>query len=166
MDKIFAYMQTYGLPILVIAVCVIAFIGLLKFFKVFNKIESKDVKKCIYYALDVILAFGGAAIYFATFHIDFAEFVGYAFAQLGVTTTLYSIYEHFGIRKLFHFVGGLIIEHIKKNPESQFAKSVKKIGLDKALEDIQAQIAERDTKAAEEAKKAAEAQQQPTAPIQ
>ena len=163
---IFDYLQTYGLSILVIAICVIAFIGLLKFFKVFSKIESKDVKKCIYYALDVALAFGGAAIYFVIFHIDFSEYVGYSFAQLGITTTLYSFYEHFGIRKLFHVIGAFLCEHIKRNPESAFAKTAKKYGLDKALENIQAQIAERDAKVAEEAKKVVEATEQPAAPIQ
>lgn len=129
MDKLLEYISIYGWAILVIAVCIIAFIGILKVCKVFSKIKSSSVKKLIYYALDVALAFGGSAIYFAIFHKSFGGYVVYSVAQLVVTTTLYAIYENFGVRKLVQCVISLVASWVKKNPDKKLAKTLKKLGL-------------------------------------
>lgn len=163
MDKVVEYIQTYGWSILIIAVCVIVFIGILKLCKVFDKIKSSAVKKVIYYGLDVALAFGGSAIYFACFHKSFTGYVVYSVAQLVVTTTLYAIYENFGIRKLVQCLISVVANWIKKNPDKEFSKWAEKVGLEASLVAIQNKIADRDAKLAEEAKKAEEAKlAQPT----
>lgn len=129
MDKIISYVETYGLAILVIALITIFLIGTLKVCKVFSKIQSAKIKKLVYYICDVVLAFGGSAIYFAIFKINFSEYLVYAGAELGVTTTLYAVYENFGIRELVKMVVNIIANAIKGNPDAKINKQLKKLGL-------------------------------------
>ena len=169
MDKLLEYISIYGWAILVIAVAIIVFIGILKVCKVFSKIKSSGVKKLIYYGLDVALSFAGSAIYFAIFHKAFTGYVVYSFAQLFVTTTLYAIYENFGIRKLVQYLIGLVASWIKKNPDSKLSKDLKKFGLGaEQIEEIKSavngKVAENAQKA-EEAKKAQEVAKAETAPV-
>ena len=127
--EIISYVETYGLSILVIALCIISIIGILKLCKVFNWIKSKDVKKFVYYISDIVLAFGGAAIYFAIYKISFSEYLMYAGAELGTATTLYSLYEYLGARKVFRLLLDVFKKWIKGNPESKIAKQLKSLGL-------------------------------------
>lgn len=150
MEQILHYIQTYSLPVFIIATCIIMLIGILKLCKVFDKISSSNVKKFIYYLLDVVLAFGGVAIYFAIFKIDFSGYLMFSLTQIGATTTLYAIYENFGIRKLVQMLFAKIESWIEKNPKTQFSKWAKKLGLDKGLETIQAMIADEEAKKQEE----------------
>lgn len=122
MEKLLEYVQNYGVSILVIAVCIIAFIGILKLCKVFNKISNSNVKKFIYYAIDVVLAFAGSAIYFACFHKSFGGYVMYSVAELTVVTTLYAIYENCGIRKLVRMLLTLVASWLKSNPDKKVQK--------------------------------------------
>lgn len=146
MDKILGYIETYGLAIIVIAVCIIAIIGILKLCKVFDKIKSSEIKKLIYYALDVALAFAGSAIYFAGFHKAWSGYWLYSLAQLGVTTTLYALYENFGLRKFVQWLISIIAGWFKKNPNNELSKWANKVGLTESLETIQNMIAEQDAK--------------------
>lgn len=129
MDKIIAYVEQYGLPILVIAVCIIAFIGILKLCKAFCWIKSSKIKKLVYYISDIALAFGGAAIYFALYKISFSEYLVYVGAELGVTTTLYAVYENFGIRELWKLLLEVFAKWLKGNPDNKIAKQLKSLGL-------------------------------------
>lgn len=149
MDKILGYIETYGLAIIVIAVCIIAIIGILKLCKVFDKIKSSEIKKLIYYALDVALAFAGSAIYFAGFHKDWTGYWLYSLAQLGVTTTLYALYENFGLRKFVQWLISIIAGWFKKNPNNELSKWANKVGLTESLETIQGMIAEQNAKTEE-----------------
>lgn len=146
MDKLLGYVETYGLAIIVIAVCIITIIGILKLCKVFDKIKSSEIKKLIYYALDVVLAFAGSAIYFAGFHKDWTGYWLYSLAQLGVTTTLYALYENFGLRKFVKWLISIIAGWFKKNPNNELSKWANKVGLTESLETIQGMIAEQNAK--------------------
>ena len=129
MDKIIAYVEQYGLAILVIALCIIAFIGILKVCKAFCWIKSSKIKKLVYYIADIGLAFGGAAIYFAIYKISFAEYLVYTGAEIGVTTTLYAVYENFGVRELWKLLLGVFAKWFKGNPDHKIAKQLKSLGL-------------------------------------
>ena len=129
MEQILEFITRYGLPVFVIASCIIAVIGILKLCKVFDKIKSADVKKCIYYILNFVLAFGGVAIYFGIFHISFSGYVVFAFTQVTATTTLYSIYEHFGVRKLVRMFINWLALKFKKDPNCKVVKTLKSLGL-------------------------------------
>lgn len=143
-SKAWALVEAYGLSVLVIAVSIIAFIGILKLCKVFDKITNKDIKKFIYYAIDIVLAFAGSAIYFAAFKIEWSAFAAYSIAELTVVTTLYSIYEHFGVRKFVRWIIGLVAKWIKKNPDKQLSKWANKVGLESAIEKINVEIQQKE----------------------
>lgn len=150
LSKAWALVEAYGLSVLVIAVSIIAFIGVLKLCKVFDKIQNKELKKFIYYAIDIVLAFGGSAIYFAAFKLDWSAFVAYSVAELTVVTTLYSIYEHLGGRKFVRWIIGLVAKWVKKNPDAQLSKWANKVGLETAIEKINVEIETAKKKEAEE----------------
>lgn len=148
MEQILAYVNQYGLSVFTIASCIIVFIGFLKLCKVFTKIENnKQIKKFVYYLLNVALAFGGAAIYFATFKLSWSEYVFFSCAQVTATTTLYAIYENLGARKLVQIIISNIAEWIKKNPERKTAKALKNLGLtEEMLNKLQAIAIEENNK--------------------
>lgn len=129
MEQIFEFITCYGLPVFIIASIIIGFIGILKLCKVFNKITNANIKKLIYYILNIVLAFALSAIYFAIFQINFSGYIAYAFTQISATTTLYAIYENFGVRKLVQIFLNWIASKFKKDPESKFVKTLKSIGL-------------------------------------
>lgn len=153
MDKILSYVETYGLSILVIAICVIALIGILKLCKVFDKIQSKDIKKVIYYALDVVLAFAGSAIYFACFHKEWNGYWLYSLAQLATTTLLYSLYENFGVRKLVQYLLSLVAKWLKRNPEKELSKWAEKVGITESIEKLQIILADKKARTEQEVSK-------------
>lgn len=100
MEQILEYIANYGLPVFVIASVIIGFVGILKLCKVFDKITNKTARKAVFYAVDMVLSFAGVAIYFAIFKIDFAGYIAFVCTQIGATTTLYALYENFGVRNL------------------------------------------------------------------
>lgn len=108
------FITTYGLPILFISIAVIFVIGVLKYFKVFDKIKSANVKKCIYYALDIVLSFSFVAIYFAVDKISFTTYLNYCFKTITAVTAIYAIYENFGLRKLLRWLGTCFINFVAK----------------------------------------------------
>ena len=150
LSKAWALVEAYGLSVLIIAVTIIAFIGVLKLCKVFDKIQNKDLKKFIYYAIDIVLAFGGSAIYFAAFKLDWSAFVTYSVAELTIVTTLYSLYEYLGGRKFVRWIIGIVAKWIKKNPDAQLSKWANKVGLETAIEKINVEIETAKKKEAEE----------------
>lgn len=140
MEQILEFISQYGLPVFIIASCSILLIGILKLCKVFNKISNKHIKKLIYYILNVVLSFGGAAIYYAAFKIGFNSYLIFCLTQVSATTTLYAIYENFGVRKLVQIGLAWVTSWSKKNPESKFTKAAKALGFDE--EKISAMLAE------------------------
>lgn len=60
--------------------------------------------------------------------------------QVSATTTLYAIYENFGVRKLVQIGLAWVASWSKKNPESKFTKAAKALGFDE--EKISAMLAE------------------------
>lgn len=139
MEQILAYIKGHGLPTFVIASCIIVIIGILKLCKVFTKIENKNIKKLIYFILDVALSFGGAALYHVIFHVGFDGYLLFSFTQVSATLTLYQIYENIGARKLWQIILAGIASWFKKHPENKYVKTLKKLGLtEEAIQRIQA----------------------------
>lgn len=139
MNEISTFIVTYGLPVFIIACCIIAVIGILKLCKVYDLIKSSEIKKCVYYISVVALSFAGAAIYFAIFNIAWSGYALFVLSQIGATTTLYQIYENLGVRKFVR----MIIEYIQTaltNKDSKFTKLVNKIGLDEAVKKLQVAV--------------------------
>lgn len=154
MEEIATFITEYGLPVFIIACCIIALIGILKLFKVFDLIKSDDIKKCVYYILVVSFSCIFAAIYFAIFDVSWSGYLLFIVSQIGATTTLYQIYENLGIRKCVR----LFIEYIQKvlaSKDSKFTKLINKIGLDEAVKELQT-VVEAEKQKQEQAKVEAE----------
>lgn len=134
------YISKYGISLLVIACIIIACIGILKACKVFNKIPSANVKKVLYYALDIAFAFAFAAIYFALSKHGFAKYLAYTGAEICVVTTLYAVYENFGVRKLLEVVVALIQKALAKKKNVKLTKIVEQLGIENSLIEIQNMI--------------------------
>lgn len=145
------YIESYGLPILVIAICAIIILGILKLCKVFDKITNKDIRKCVFLIIDVVLAFGLAAIYFALFNKAFSGYVVYSGTQFVVIVALYAMYENWGLRKIVQILLSAITNWFKNDKESKFKKLAIKLGLDQAVMTLNKTIAEEADKKAKQA---------------
>ena len=66
-DKLAGLVSEYGLPVILISIITIFLIGTLKYFGVFKKIQNDNIKKAIYYGLDILLSFGITALYYVIF---------------------------------------------------------------------------------------------------
>lgn len=157
MEVLTNYITSYGIPVFVIACCIIAVIGVLKLCGAFNKITNAEVKKVVYYGLDVVLAFAGSAIYFAAFKIPFnVHYAMFSCTQVGATTALYAIYENIGVRKFVRYIIALVQGWFAKNPDNKFAKLVEKFGFEESTKKIAELKIKADEKAKAEAAKKAE----------
>ena len=145
------YIESYGLPILVIAICIITLLGILKLCKVFNKINNKDVRKCIFLIIDLVLSFGFAALYFTLFDKAFSGYLVYGGAQFVVTVVLYAIYENWGVRKLVQIILAIIAKWFASDKAKKFKKLAVKLGLDQAVIALNKAIAEEADKKAKQA---------------
>ena len=138
--------ETYGFAVLFIAVGIIAFIGLLKICGVFKCLTGKKVlKTAVYYSLDIVLSFGVAALYFKLADKDFAQYLTYCAAQVAVTTTLYAVYENFGLRALIQKIVASIQTAIKNSKNEQLVRFVQQMGIDNVLQEIQKLVTQTDS---------------------
>lgn len=129
MEHIFTFVEHYGLPAFVIAACTILILGILKLCKVFDKIQSKNVKKTIYLVIDIVLAFVGTAIYYAIFGISFNTAYLYAsLMQIGATLSAYAIFEGTHLREGLLMILTWIKSWFKTHPDA-LDKALKKLGL-------------------------------------
>lgn len=158
MEQILKFIGSYGLPVFIIATCIIVFLGILKLCKVFSKIQNANVKKFIYYVIDIALSFGGVAIYFAIFKVSFTDYFALVFTQISATTTLYAIYENLGARKLVQLFWKWFGSAVEKDKHKQLIKFAKSVGLDKAVEELK-EVSLKEAEKLEAEKKAQEPQQ-------
>lgn len=146
MEQILEFIQTYGLPVFVIASCIIALLGVLKLCKVFSKIKNANAKKFIYYMIDIVLSFGGVALFFVIFHIEFNDYLTLCITQVSATTTLYAVYENLGARKLVEMFWSWFGGVVEKDSHKQLIKFAKSVGLDNAIEELKKFSLEQATK--------------------
>lgn len=129
MEQILEYITKYGLSVFVIASLIIGFVGILKLCKVFDKITNKTLRKSIFYAVDMVLSFAGVAIYFAIFKIGFAGYIPFVCTQIGATTTLYALYENFGVRNLVKMFIDWIFTKLYGDANTKLAQALDKLGI-------------------------------------
>lgn len=138
MEQVLNYILAYGPTAFLIGLIIITFIGILKLCKAFDWIKNKDVKKLVYYILNISLSFGVVALYFVIYKLDFSGYLAFSFSQIGSTTALYAIYENLGLRKLWQMALSWIASWFKSNPENKYVKALKGLGLtDDAIKRIQ-----------------------------
>lgn len=115
MDKmIFEFAKLYGNILLLLALSGIFLLGVLKFFKVFDKIE-KSKRKYIYAGISAGLSILASVIYLAyngTLTVTMVLALCPAIYMLNQSA--YAVYENFGIRKGLAKVGVTILTIVAK----------------------------------------------------
>ena len=155
LEQVIAFIEQRGLPAFVIAISTIAILGLFKLCKMFNKIQSKAIRKSVYLVIDIALAFAGTAIYYAIFKMNFdLGYVVYSLVQVSSTLSLYALFENMHIRELVNKLIHWVISWFKTNPNA-LKKTLKKLGVP---EDTATKILSEADNAVKAAKAQAEAQ--------
>ena len=126
-EMIINFAIAYGWELLLTAFSGIFLLGVLKFFKVFDKIP-KEKRKYAYGAISSCLSIMASAIYLIIVGgFEIASFVVIAGAIYGLNQTMYSIYENSGLREAFrcagrafiHLIAGKEIEKAKQEIQSK-----------------------------------------------
>lgn len=114
-EMIIKFFSEYGLVLTLIACSGILLLGILKFFKVFDKIE-KEKRKYIYAAVSSGFSILASAIYLAcTSGFEAKSFGVIAAAIYMLNQAVYSVYETFGLREGVKKFGDIIINIIAGN---------------------------------------------------
>lgn len=113
--------KKYDYKIIIMACAGIFLVGILKFFKVFEKI-SKTNRKYVYAALSATMSAAAATAYLLiTKQFDIKSAAVYAVSVLILNQTLYAFYEIAGMRALLRGFGNLIIKTILKGKINDIA---------------------------------------------
>lgn len=112
MDELLVFFQQYGLWLTVIAVLGIVILGVLKYCKVFSKLEEK-VRHILYLVISVGLSIIGSVIYLACVHqLDISYIAILATAIFALNQAAYTIYDTTTLKelvaKLLNWIKGLI----------------------------------------------------------
>lgn len=114
-EMILNFFSTYGWQLTLIALGGIVILGVLKAFKVFDKIP-KDYRKYIYAAIATLLSAIGSVVYLvvnkAFGWTSFILLVGVLYA---LNQTMYAVYETYGVRRLFKWIADTIKKLFTKN---------------------------------------------------
>lgn len=130
-EMILQFITTYGWQLALISCGGIFVLGVLKFFRVFDKIE-KDKRKYVYTAISAGISIGASAIYL----LCVGGFVWSAFGVLSgaiytFNQAIYSMYETLGIRAGLRKLGDVIISIVAKQ---QLANEKAKITAQETVE--------------------------------
>lgn len=112
MDELLVFFQQYGLWLTIIAVLGIVILGVLKYCKVFSKLEEK-VRHILYLVISVGLSIIGSVIYLACVHqLDISYIAVLAIAIFALNQAAYTIYDTTTLKelvaKLLDWIKGLI----------------------------------------------------------
>lgn len=111
-EMILQFVATYGWQLGLIACSGIIVVGVLKFFKVFNKID-KNKRKYVFAGISAGISIIASAIYLVIISaFNWAGFGVIAGAIYTVNQALYTVYENTGLRALVRKLGDLFIHFI------------------------------------------------------
>ena len=126
--------KQYDYKIIIMACVGIFFVGVLKFFKVFEKI-NKTNRKYIYAALSAAISVIAAAVYLIIIkQFNIKNAAVYALSVLILNQTIYVFYEVAGLRALLRAFGNLIINTILKGKINDTASLKVNSKIDSKLE--------------------------------
>lgn len=121
-EMIIQFITTYGWKLALIACSGIVVLGILKFFKIFDKIE-KSKRKHIYGSISSAISIISSGIYLTIVGgFTWAGFGVIAGAIYAINQALYATYENSGLRNLVKKIGKLFIRFIAKD-EIESAKA-------------------------------------------
>lgn len=115
MAQLEQFVTSHSLNVIVLAFIIIMFVGILKFFGLFNKITSKDIRNFIYLIIDIALSFGLGALYIVMFGLSWVAYIPLVAELVPAVLVGYSIYDGIGIKRFVKFVGNFIVNVVAKN---------------------------------------------------
>ena len=124
-EMIIQFVSTYGWKLALIACSGIFVLGILKFFKIFDKI-NKENRKYVYAGVSSGLSISASAIYLIVVGgFSMVCFSVVAGAIYALNQSIYAVYENSGFRTLLRKLGNLFINFVAKN---QLQTAKEKIG--------------------------------------
>ena len=118
-------MQNYGWQLTLIAIAGVIILGILKYCKVFDKLEEK-LRHFLYLLISVGLSIIGSVIYLACVHqLDAAYVFALATAIFGVNQIAYTVYDTTPLRDLLKKLWNKILELLKNNNVQKVIKDAK-----------------------------------------
>lgn len=138
-EMIINFISTYGWKLALIACSGIFVLGILKFFKLFEKIE-KPKRKYLYAGISAGISIIASAIYLVVVGaFNWAGFGVIAGAIYGINQAIYALYENLGFRSVLRKLGNLFI-HFIANKEIEQAKAdiVDDVAVKENVENIKA----------------------------
>lgn len=162
MNVISNFLTNYGWQIALLALSGILVVGFLKLVKAFdwikvyttqqdgtkvlNETKTKHVKKFIYYALNCIISVSVCTIYvyfMRGIEIGDLNYWGVMVASvIAYSTTIYAVYENFGIRTLCQIIGNGIKTAFSNVTKSISAGKTSKKDIQQAINDAGQQTAQ------------------------
>ena len=113
-EMILQFITNYGWKLALIQCCGIFVLGVLKFFRVFDKIE-KDKRKYVYTATSAGISIIASAIYLGVVGaFAWSGFGVLAGAIYTFNQAIYAMYETFGVRAGLRKLGNVIISIVAK----------------------------------------------------
>jgi hypothetical protein len=113
-QMILQFIATYGWKLALIACSGILVLGVLKFFKIFDKIE-KEKRKYLYGGISAGISIIASAIYLVA--VGLFSWTGFGVisgAIYGINQSIYAMYENLGVRAVLRKLGDLFIHFIAK----------------------------------------------------
>lgn len=126
MEQFIDLLKTHSPIAIMLGIAIIFVVGVLKYFKLFDKITNKDLRKFIFLIVDVALSFGASAIYLAISHIGFVGYLAVVGEVFTVCLVEYAIYENVGLRKALQLAGNYIVKKVAGNLYSSEIEKLKK----------------------------------------
>lgn len=125
MEQFVAFMQNYGWQLTLIAIAGVIVLGILKYCKVFDKLDEK-LRHFLYLLISVGLSIIGSVIYLACMHqLDAAYVFALATAIFGVNQIAYTIYDTTPLRDLLKKLWDKILELLKSGKVQEVIEDVK-----------------------------------------
>ena len=123
-EMILQFITIYGWKLALIACSGIFVLGVLKFFKVFEKIE-KTKRKYLYAGISAGISITASGIYLAIVGgFQLASFGVIAGAIYGINQTIYALYENTGFRSALRKLGNLFITFVAKKQLEQAKQDI------------------------------------------
>lgn len=123
-EMILQFITTYGWKLALIACSGIFVLGILKFFKVFEKI-NKEKRKYLYAGVSAGISIIASAIYLVIIgSFNWAGFGVIAGAIYGINQAIYALYENLGVRAVLRKLGKLFIHFIANNEIEQAKQDI------------------------------------------
>ena len=118
-EMIIQFIANYGWQLALIACSGIFVLGVLKFFKIFDKIE-KSKQKHVYAGISAGVSILASGIYLAIVGgFSWTGFGVIASAIYGINQAMYATYENSGLRNLVRKIGNLFIHFVAKKELEQ-----------------------------------------------